>query len=146
MRKLIVALAAFAGGACAPINGNERGGLISWGVGYSAASINTKVEEYCQRYGRVPRTRPNAQPNGGLLGPHSYHFECVRPEDGYFRPPLSGMRTPSGNEKVATAGAGRPRIVSRCAAGTRGAAWATPCRLGYPASWPDPVLSARRPS
>ena len=96
MRKLIVALAAFAGGACAPINGNERGGVISWGVGDSAASINTKVEEYCQRYGGMPRTRPNAQPNGGLLGPHSYHFECVGPEDGYFRPPLSGMRTPSG--------------------------------------------------
>lgn len=65
-------------GSCsAGIDGNERGGVISYGgaEGRSAAAVNAQVEAHCAKYGRKPSVPPNAQPV--TLQLKQYQFECV---------------------------------------------------------------------
>jgi hypothetical protein len=83
MKRLLLMLPLLAG-ACAdgdllaPLDGNEQGGVITYGAAVSAATVNAKVEAHCARFGRKPSVPPNAQPFSMARWPSHYQFECIK--------------------------------------------------------------------
>jgi hypothetical protein len=71
-RIIIISLLALSG--C--LDGNERGGVITWDAFTSAATVNAQVKAHCEKYGKRPSVEPNAQPFRPLHV-NQYQFDCV---------------------------------------------------------------------